>query len=296
MSRPLPSPLAIIAAFIGTLVISMLLAAVLSPWVQTLTAALADFQLHRIFNRLTLVGVLALTVWLLFRYGLAERGLLGYAGPLKIFMRQFGLSLLLGLALMALALAPLFALDLRVWSESLSFGVLLPALLAGIGSGIAVALIEETFFRGALQGVLTRRGALGLALFAVPLFYSAVHFFGRALRIPRAEVDAFSGFEILGSYLALFREPLLIWDAFLALYFVGLLLAILRHRSGRLASSLGLHAGFVAVIVVIREHSVAGPSGKAAFLVGRFDSLLGVWIALLAAIACLIAWRFRSSR
>jgi membrane protease YdiL (CAAX protease family) len=163
--------------------------------------------------------------------------------------------------------------------------------LKGLGSGLAVALIEETFFRGAMQGALQRLGAMRTALFAVPVFYSAVHFLGRAGRVPYEEVNAASGFVALQGFFAGYAAPLAIVEAFVALWFVGLLLALVRLRWGDLAGCIGLHAGFVAVIAVCRRASAPAPESQWSFMVGSFDGLLGVWIALLTALCCIAVWR-----
>jgi membrane protease YdiL (CAAX protease family) len=292
------NPLAIFLAFFLALLVALAVAAVLAPPVQALLAPLSVFPLHRILNRLATLGVILITAWLMVRYQLMSAATLGFLGPWPAFMRRVLAGLAAGLALMVVALVPLFLLDLRDFNErmALDMGDLAALFAKGLLSGVLVALIEETFFRGAMQGALTRQRALGWALFAVPAFYAAVHFFGRALRIPFEQVHAGSGFEVLGSYFVLFLDPAHIWDAFLALYFVGLLLAIVRHRTGDLAGSLGLHAGFVAVIAVFRKVSsptAAFESGASSwdFLVGPFDGLLGLWIALLTALSCVGAWR-----
>jgi membrane protease YdiL (CAAX protease family) len=236
------------------------------------------------------------------RQRLAQRALLGFNRPWPMFMRRLLAGMLGGITLMALALLPLFLLGVRVWSERLPADIagLLPLLLKGIGSGLLVALIEETFFRGAMQGALLRQGAIRTALFAVPLLYSAVHFLGRAASVPYQQVDGFSGFVALGGFFASFAQPLRIADAFVALYFVGLLLALVRQRWGDIAGSIGLHAGFVAVIAVFRKISAPAPQGDWSFLVGSFDGLLGIWIAALTAAVCLVvakdgAWRSHST-
>jgi membrane protease YdiL (CAAX protease family) len=292
------SPARIFLAFVLVLLAAMLFAALASPWVQALLAPIAQFPLHRVFSRLTMLGVLGGTAWLLIRQRLAQRELLGFNRPWPQLLQRLLLGLLAGLALMALALVPLFLLDLRVWSER--FPADTPAMVAlvlkGLGSGLAVALIEETFFRGAMQGALQRQGATRWALFAVPLLYSAVHFLGRAASVPYDEVNAWSGFAAWLGFFTLFGEPLRILDAFVALYFVGLLLALVRQRWGDLAGCIGLHAGFVAVIAVFRRISAPTEDNGWSFLVGSFDGLLGIWIAALTAIVCIVvergsAWR-----
>jgi membrane protease YdiL (CAAX protease family) len=280
-------------AFVLALPAAMLFAAAAAPWVQAGLAPLAEFPLHRVFSRFTLLGVVVITVWLLLRQQLWSAALLGFVGPWPRFAQRTGMGLLAGAAVMSLALVPLFLLDVREWSDRAPVALQGWLLLAlkGLGSGLAVALIEETFFRGALQGALQRLGALRLALFAVPVFYSAVHFLGRAGRVVYEDVNAASGFVALQGFFAGYASPLAILDAFVALWFVGLLLALVRLRWGDLAGCIGLHAGFVAVIAVCRRASAPTPDNDWSFLVGSFDGLLGVWIALLTALCCIVLWR-----
>jgi membrane protease YdiL (CAAX protease family) len=292
------SPARIFLAFVLVLLVAMLFAAVTSPWVQWLLAPINEFPLHRVFSRLTMLGVIVCTVWLLIRHRLAQRELLGFHRPLPVFLRRMLAGWLAGLAIMTLALVPLFMLGLREWGPRFpadSAGLLI-LLLKGAGSGLLVALIEETFFRGAMQGALQRQGATRWALFAVPLLYSAVHFLGRATSVPFDEVTAVSGFTAWQGFFTSFAQPLRILDAFVALYCVGLLLALVRQRWGDLAGCIGLHAGFVAIISVFRRISVPAPENNWSFLVGSFDGLLGIWIAALTAIVCIavargLAWR-----
>lgn len=284
----------ILLAFVLTLPASMLIAAVAAPWVQAALAPVDIFPLHRVFSRLTMLGVILLTAWLLWRLRLCGGGTLGYTGPWHRLLRRLLIGLAAGLALMAVALVPLFLLDVREWGARApadAQGWLLLAL-KGLGSGLAVALIEETFFRGAMQGALQRLGAMRLALFAVPAFYAAVHFLGRATSVPYEEVDALSGFVALTGFFADYARPLRIIDAFIALWFVGLLLALVRRRWGDLAGCIGLHAGFVAIIAMFRKISAPGPNHDLRILVGPFDGLLGLWIALLTALVCLALWRW----
>jgi uncharacterized protein len=217
------SPARIFLAFVLVLLGAMLFAALVSPWVQWLLAPINEFPLHRVFSRLTMLGVIACTAWLLIRHRLAQRELLGFQGPWPRFLQRLLVGLLAGLALMTLALVPLFLLGLREWGPRFpaDSGALLVLLLKGLGSGLLVALIEETFFRGALQGALQRQGATRWALFAVPLLYSAVHFLGRATTVPFEDVTAWSGFTAWQGFFTAFAQPLRILDAFVALYSVG---------------------------------------------------------------------------
>lgn len=287
------TPAGVFIAFLLALPAAMLFAAAAAPWVQAALSPMAIFPLHRVFSRLTMLGVLLITAWLLVRYRLTGANVLGFIGPWPRFLRRALMGLAFGVVLMIVALVPLFLADVREWGPRAPSDVAGWTTLAlkGLGSGLVVALIEETFFRGAMQGALQRLGAMHLALFAVPIVYSAVHFLGRATSVPYDVVNAFSGFVALQGFFSDLARPLRILDAFIALWCVGLLLAIVRRRWGDLAGCIGLHAGFVAAITVFRKVSVPVPDSALSILVSRFDGLVGIWIAVLTALCCLAAWK-----
>ncbi|MEO8315346.1 MAG: CPBP family intramembrane glutamic endopeptidase [Pseudomonadota bacterium] len=288
------SPARSYLVFLLVLVAAMLFAAITSPWVGAL---LSSVPLHRVFSRLMLLGMIAGTGCLILRYR-GRRELLGFNGPWPRFLQYALRGLLGGFALMALALIPLMLLDVREWNDHVpsEFRGWLALAMKGLGTGLAVALIEETLFRGAMQGALQRLGARGWAVFAVPLLYSAMHFLGGAASVPGNEVNAWSGFVVWQGFFNSFAEPLRILDAFVALYFVGVLLALARQRWGDIAGCIGLHAGFVTAITVFRKISVPTSENAWSFLVGSFDGLLGIWIAALTALVCVIFWRTAGSK
>jgi uncharacterized protein len=292
--RPEPGGVRIYLAFLLLLLAAMLFAAAASPWVQALLAPIAQYPLHRVFNRLMLLGTICATVWFVLHRYRNRRELLGFNRSWPQFLRRLLYGVLAGTALMLLVVSPLMLLDLRTWSERFpeDFAGWPALVLKALASGIAVALLEETFFRGAMQGALQRAGATRWALFAVPLLYSAVHFLGRADIVPYDEVNAWSGFVVLQGLFSAFAQPLRILDAFIALYFVGLLLALVRRRWGDIAGCIGLHAGFVCVIAIFRRVSEPQPANAWSFLLGSFDGLLGLWIAIAAALMCAGLWRF----
>jgi membrane protease YdiL (CAAX protease family) len=282
--------------FVLVLAGGMLFAAIASPWVAALLAPLGEFPLHRVFSRLMLLGMIIGTAWLVMQRHRDCRALLGFNLPLPQFLWRCTLGLAAGTALMSLAMMPLMLSGVRVWNDRVPVELLgwLTLALKGLGSGVAVALLEETFFRGAMQGALQRAGGIRWALFAVPLLYSAVHFLGRSATVAYDEVNAWSGFVVWQGFFSTFAEPLRIVDAFVALYCVGLLLALVRQRWGDIAGCIGLHAGFVTVIAVFRRISAPDPANGWSFLVGTFDGLLGIWIAAIAALACVVVARARS--
>jgi membrane protease YdiL (CAAX protease family) len=165
--------------------------------------------------------------------------------------------------------------------------------LSGIVTGLTVALIEETFLRGAMQTAITRESGARLAIVLTSLVYAATHFIGR-YRVAAADVNAGSGIDMLTHSLGVFGQPLQILDAFLSLTAVGILLGMVRARTGNIAAPIGLHAGWVAVIYVVRETSERRPEGPGAWLLSDYDGFIG-WMVLgwTLAIGAALSWWYR---
>jgi hypothetical protein len=280
------SVVAALSLFVLLIGASLVLAAALSPLIQQGIANFRVFPLHRVFNRVAML-VFLLGTWLVFRrQGLANRAALGYAVQPRVFFGGMATGLAVGIALMLGVCVLLMALQVRTVRPeySASLAAVLHAIPSALLAGFAVGLIEETFFRGAMLSALARQGRWVSAIVLTSLLYALVHFVGEKVRIPAESVNWLSGWVILGRYFSAFAEPARIFDAALALFFVGVLLALVRRASGHIGGCIGLHAGFVAVIALFRELTAPVFDGPWSFLVSRFDGLVGYLVALLAAV------------
>ncbi len=237
-----------------------------------------DVPFHRVANRIGMLALLAGFILVARRLGLADRASLGYALPRRAFLAEAGIGIALGIATMLPVIALLFAIGLREPKGPASSAHLAAMVLAGLGSGLVVALIEETFLRGAMYAGIARQSGARMAVLATALIYAATHFIGR-YKIPAAEVDAWSGLVLLGGALRSLAHPLGIADAFLCLTGVGVLLGLVRHHTGSIAACIGLHAGWVCVIAVTRELSMRHPGHAYDALVSSYDGVIG-WLVL----------------
>jgi CAAX protease family protein len=280
--------LAFLAAIAGTL---LLASAVAYPVWIAVHAMVPEWEFHRVVSRfwqlLLLVGLLLA----LRRLGLRGRADWGYGLARPAFLRQAAAGLAIGTATMlpmTLAMAALGLLRLRT-----GFGtdMLMDALLGGLLAGFGVAIVEETFFRGLMYRAVERESGFGAAAWTTAVVYAAIHFFARA-KVPADEVGWGSGFTLMGGALAHFSDPLPVLDSFVTLVLVGLLLALVRRRTGAIAAGIGLHMGWVFVIKSTTAVSRVDTEAPAAFLIGSFDGytgwLVAAWAALLVGIA---AWR-----
>ena len=256
-----------------------------------------DFPFHRIGER---IGMLALAAGFLLvarRLKLADRTSLGYGAPRPLFVREMLIGLALGAATMLTVVAAMSALGLLDWSSAAAMGTgaLARLFAASLASGLAVALIEETFVRGAMYTAIERESGARAAVILTSLLYAATHFFGK-VRIAPEDVTPWSGVTLLGQSLQAFAHFAGIADAFLALTAVGVVLALVRQATGNIAACLGLHAGWVWLMLVAHQLSAPRRDAPLGFLLSRFDGFVG-WLVLgWAVLLAVPLWRFYAAR
>jgi len=279
-----------LAAFVAVLFGTLVAAAVLAWPVWLLAHALEpDWPFHRVVSRLWQLLLLAALLLALRRLGLRSREDWGYGLPRPLFLRQCGAGLAIGVATMLPISLMLVALGLLAPGPDFGTAALLEAAAAGVAAGLVVALLEETFFRGLMFRAVSREAGALFAAWATALIYSAVHFLASA-RIPADELGWTSGLELLASALANYARPAAIADSFVTLVLVGLLLALVRARTGAIAAGIGLHMGWVAVIKTTTSVTAPADDSRWSFLVGTFDGYTGWLVAGWAALLVVVAW------
>ncbi len=226
--------LAFLGAIFGTL---LLAAAIAYPAWNLIHPLEPDWPFHRVVSRLWQLTLLVALVLAMRWLRLRGRADWGYGLPRAAFLRQFAAGLGIGVATMlpmSLAMHALGVYALRPEFDAVLLGT---AVLEGAAIGLAVALVEETFFRGLMYRAVERESGFAAAAWFTALVYSGIHFFAR-MKIPGAEVAWDSGFRLLAGSLANLARPLTIIDSFVTLTLVGLMLALVRRRTGAIA---GLH-------------------------------------------------------
>jgi uncharacterized protein len=256
-----------------------------------------SFPFHRIGERIGMLALLLGFIAIARRLGLADRVSLGYGLPRRAFVRELLLGLLLGLGTMLALVGIMSALGLLDWSAAaqLSTGAVTRLVAARLLSGLAVGFIEETFLRGAMQTAIAREAGTGPAIFWTSLLFAATHFFA-SYHIAPEQVTPGSGLKLLAGTLEAFARPARIADAFLALLAVGIALGLVRAATGNIAACIGLHAGWVWVILVVHELTRPLRTAALAGLLSRFDGFVG-WLVLLWTVLLTVPlWRFYRAR
>ena len=244
---------------------SLLFAAVVSPLVywgfavwnesapNELNRYLAEKGFPRYFDRLRWLPVVLFLPWLIRRCGLWSWVTLGFRlerGLWRELLRWAGVgSTLLFIVVLGQILAG--SLILRAnFSGSEILGIIITALL----SGIIVGFLEEVVFRGVIFRTFYCVCSPLIAAFISSLFFACVHFkkIPEQVWAPDSDVTLGSGFYVgfwtLISITQTF-DPL----HFVGLFFVGLVLTLLFMRTRSLWSCVGMHAGWVSLLAVVRR-------------------------------------------
>lgn len=281
--------------FVALLAGALVLASALTYPAWLIVSTISVEPVHRVMNRvamlLALIGLIVLTR----RLGLSNRESMGYGMPRPRFLRQLVIGWIAGFLLMTPLVAFLLGFDIRDVRPAFE-GRWIELAIGGIVSGFAVAFIEETFFRGVLFSAVRNTSSTAAAVVAPSLLYAALHFLGGRLRVPPEEVGWEHGFLVLARLFERYAEPLAFVDSFLALLMLGVLLALIRLRTGAIAACIGLHAAGVCTIAVLRKATEMNPGAEHAHWVGTYDGVIG-WAALIWFIAIALAYqRFSKKR
>lgn len=254
----------------------------------------ADWAFHRVASRVAMLVLLLGFLWLLRRLDLADRASLGFAVPRHEFLRTFAIAWVIGVLSMLPVIAALLAFDVRDPAGAMDAARAAGAVLKGLIAGLVVASIEETFLRGAMHTAIERESGARAAIVLTALVYAAVHFLNRT-RIPHDSVDWASGLALLSGTFSAWERPAASIDSFLALFAVGVLLGMVRARTGHIAACIGLHAGWVWIIAIARELTTRNPEAAWRSLVGSYDGLVG-YLVLGWTIVMILAFRWLAPR
>lgn len=244
-----------------------------------LTSTFANWAFHRVASRIAMLLLVAELVWLCRYLNLSTKRDFGYGLPWRRFLGQSLFWGVIGMITASVGATFLLLTQLRIMDTDFvpSAAGFARIFVIALGSGISVALIEETVMRGAMHTAIEREsGPWTAALLTAPLF-AVVHFFAKA-RIPADQLGWGSGFDLLTRSFEPLSHPALVLDSFLSWLVVGLILSLTRVLTGNIAVAIGLHAGWVVVLRMLQEGTTSGNSPAYSAWVGRFDGLLGYWL------------------
>jgi membrane protease YdiL (CAAX protease family) len=285
------------ALFFGLMLAALASVAVLTYPAWLLLHPYFEFPFHRLGDR---IGLLVLVIGFILvarRIGLADKASLGYGLRRPLFIREMLIGLGVGVVGMLIIVAIMTGLGLLDWTEASAAtpGKLAKIFFNRLLSGLAVGFLEETMLRGLMFTAIARESGTRAAILLTSVIYSAVHFLS-SYHIAADQVTSHSGIDLLFGTLLWFSTPLAMADAFLCLFAVGLVLAIIRAKTGNIGACIGLHAGWVWVILFTHELTKPVRDQPLSFLLSQFDGFIGWLVLALTILTGVVLIRFYARR
>lgn len=273
--------------------------ALLAPWLHHLMQwaagvfpgldGAARMPFTRYVNRGLMLAALAGLPW--FVRGMGMRGWddLGLH-PRRVGWRRLGAGFALGLVSLAAVCAIALAAGGRVLDEGRDAGDVAARVAGVLATALAVGVLEEILFRGAMFNGLRRAISWPAALAASSAVYAVVHFLARPEPLP-GPVTWDSGLRLLPSMLRGVAHLETLLPAFLSLTLAGVILCLAVRETGDLWAAVGIHAGWIFWLKFYGFLTDAGP-GADTRLWGT-SKLIDGWFAfaaLVVVLAALVPW------
>jgi len=219
-----------------------------------------------------------------FKYFKLNLRAIGHNNSFTNFAKQASSGFVSGLLILGVVVFLLIFLDIRTLSNDahLTLKLAFKALL----SGLVVALIEETLFRGLFFKLTKYWHNAFTAVFVSSFFYALLHFIKPIEHIDQSLLSFNTGFEVI--FNAFRALAFMHFDDFFALFVVGILLALVRLRTHTLSYCIGLHASWVFLIKITKDLTDNNSSSNWAYLTGQYDGIIGslsfIWITLIVTV------------
>ncbi|MFZ2061197.1 MAG: CPBP family glutamic-type intramembrane protease [Candidatus Binatus sp.] len=231
------------ARFALVLVAGIVAAIIVAPLVAIAVSAVGlRYPFPRIFDRTVMATLLIAMLFSARDLNLVPLLRRGFKHPLAISIaraiRGFGVAML--------SIAILFGLALAVGGGGVGDHEAAAALIPKYFlSAIAIAFIEEAFFRAFLLGGMARDFGNRIALIASAAIYAIAHLVRSPARFYVTGYQPAAGLITLAHSIDQFKDPGIAIPALIGLFLLGIVLGEAYILTGSVYFSIGLHCGFV---------------------------------------------------
>ena len=269
--------MSVLIAFIALFGLALILGAALAYPMYLLLTNWFELDIESATNRCVLLVSIILFITLYRKLNFGAYKDIGYSKAHKEFWHGFAKGFVIGVLIMGPVIIGLLISGNRLIDPGWQWQVsnLLPMLLKAVLAGLIVAFIEETIFRGAMLTAVQRKSSATFAVITTSLFYALLHFLKPGIDQNPDTLDWVSGFMVLKNAFLTLLQPMHFIDSFMALFFAGVLLAIIKIRTNRLAYCIGVHAAWVVAISMFKRVTNTNHTSEYAFLSGDYDRVIG---------------------
>lgn len=258
-----------VGAAVLWVMVSLLAAAVLSPWLhqggrwlaglgdagklpaslQWIAESCGRAKFDRYFSRSLLISALVFLPFLSVRIrhlrasGEFHKTRMHRHPPLDIALQLAAAAMISGVLLWLLGMFLVNAGAYLPKANQAGFGKLVSKVFL---PAIGVSVVEEWLFRGVLLGLWLRYAKPTMAVAGTSLIFAFLHFLSPPEGVVIADpVHPLAGFRLLGLILQHFSNPHFFIAEFVSLVSIGVILAWARLKTGALWFPIGLHAGWI---------------------------------------------------
>ena len=283
----------ILLAFIGIFILSLVIGAVISYPIYRLMTSWFEPEFERLANRIVLFSALFFVFLLVRNLGFKTWYAIGFESSMKEFWMNFAKGFGYGLLIMSPVTLGLLLTKNRTVDPDWYWAIdsILPLIMLAFISGFLVSLIEETLIRGAMIAAIKKQSTVAFTVITTSFIYAMTHFIKPEIEIAATDVTWASGFILLKNAFIPFFSPLTLLDSFIALFLAGTLLAIIRVQTNKLGLCIGIHAGWVFSIKVLKKMTDSNIHSEFAYLTGSYDKVVGYLAAVCILIAIVIFLR-----
>ena len=207
----------------------------------------------------------------------------GYTLPRNEAWAAIGYGILIGVAIMVVLTGTQWLLGIHFFDpppDKWSAFYVVRYLLSGLISGLAVGFIEETFLRGLMHTGMRRTLGFWSTASLTSLLYAALHFMKPA-ELGDREFNSANALDMIVEGLVRIAQSGQVFDSFVTLVMVGIFLSMVRERTGNILWAIGIHAGWVMIIKVMKYLTDAKViDGETSIWIGDYDDITG-WMATL---------------
>ena len=264
----------------------------------TVNQLLPQLPLDKLINYITLLLALVCSAFWLKYHKLPAKQAFGYGVAKWQFLAQMFGGMLIGILIMIGLYTMLILLGIQQIANDLNMQFLLLYCIKAFAVGLAVGLIEETIFRGAIFSGLQKGAGIFSAIMLSGLLYAAVHFLHHDELAINLQTQGLYSLVIYSQLLAGFISFDMI-DYFLTLLALGILLSLIRLRHDNIAACIGVHAGIVMVIKMGKKITDYVADNRYDYLVSEPGHTLGYlafsWLLLLIMGYCYMTTRSRKT-
>lgn len=214
---------------------------------------------------------------------------LGFDISKKDFYLEFRSGLFFGFLSLILLGILIITLGIRPLEHDASLSIAIMAFFKVLPGAIILAFIEEIFFRGVLLNSMSRSLSAVKAILITSIIFATIHFLRNKTDGVIDNPDWFSGFAYLKTTLVNYSDPKFV-GSWLTLFACSIFLSFLSLHHGNIAKCVGVHAGWVLILGVVKKITDDDKSSPLNWMIGSYDKVTGYLAFIIISTICFLFW------